>query len=340
MQLGNGRWESTTFNSRLQPTQIALGKTAPTVNGQGQTVYSTELLKLDYQYGDLNWDGTVLSGTNNGNLAKQTITVASVGATAGFTAVQNYDYDSLNRIQIASETLTPTTGPAESWTQDFRYDRYGNRTFHEDTTTTLPKECNGNTEVCASIRPIVNPSVSPSNNRLNGYTFDSSGNTTRDAENRKFIYDAENKQVKVETLSGETVTGTVGEYFYDGDGKRIKKRAYVNNVLTEETIFVYDASGRLIGEYSNQVASAQDAKVAYLTNDHLGSPRINTDVNGNVTARHDYHPFGEEIASSKRVAALGYADDSVKKRFTSYERDEETGKFDRFARGARRLCSA
>ena len=25
MQLGNGKWESTTFNSRLQPTQIALG---------------------------------------------------------------------------------------------------------------------------------------------------------------------------------------------------------------------------------------------------------------------------------------------------------------------------
>ncbi len=25
MQLGNGHWESTTFNSRLQPTQIALG---------------------------------------------------------------------------------------------------------------------------------------------------------------------------------------------------------------------------------------------------------------------------------------------------------------------------
>ncbi len=83
-------------------------------------------MKLDYQYGDLDWDGTVLAGTNNGNVAKQTITVASVGATPGFTAVENYDYDSLNRIQIASETLTPTTGTPESWTQEFRYDRYGN----------------------------------------------------------------------------------------------------------------------------------------------------------------------------------------------------------------------
>ncbi|MBK7704487.1 MAG: RHS repeat protein [Acidobacteria bacterium] len=40
MQLGNGRWESTVFNSRLQPTQIALG----TLQNQ------TDKLKLDYIY--------------------------------------------------------------------------------------------------------------------------------------------------------------------------------------------------------------------------------------------------------------------------------------------------
>jgi RHS repeat-associated protein len=160
---------------------------------------------------------------------------------------------------------------------------------------------------------------------LIGYTFDNAGNTTRDVENRKFTYDAENKQVKVQTVDGSgSPTGLIGEYVYDGDGKRVKKRAYENDVLTEETIFVYDASGKLIGEYSNQVASAQDAKVAYLTNDHLGSPRINTDINGNVTARHDYHPFGEEVGSSKRAPGIGYAEDTVRKQFTGYERDTES----------------
>ena len=34
MQLGNGRWESTVFNSRLQPTQIALGVT-PSAHADG-----------------------------------------------------------------------------------------------------------------------------------------------------------------------------------------------------------------------------------------------------------------------------------------------------------------
>ncbi|RMG01753.1 MAG: hypothetical protein D6735_11320, partial [Acidobacteria bacterium] len=92
------------------------------------------------------------------------------------------------------------------------------------------------------------------------------------------------------------------------------------------------ASGRLVAEYSTIVANSTDAKVAYLTNDHLGSPRINTDANGNVTARHDYNPFGEEIGTlavvpgspQPRTAALGYQSDSVRQKFTGYERDNES----------------
>jgi hypothetical protein len=91
--------------------------------------------------------------------------------------------------------------------------------------------------------------------------------------------------------------------------------------MQEMNNFVYDLSERLIAECSAQVANTTGAKVAYLTNDHLGSPRINTDAkfdnggnpypsrnhfgsprvntdaNGVVTARHDYHPFGEEIGT-------------------------------------------
>ncbi|MFN6963474.1 MAG: RHS repeat domain-containing protein [Pyrinomonadaceae bacterium] len=91
----------------------------------------------------------------------------------------------------------------------------------------------------------------------------------------------------------------------------------------ETTIFVYDAGAKLIAEYSTVVAPVQDAKVAYLTADHLGSPRINTDANGNVTARHDYHPFGEEISTAQRTTGLGYDGDTIRKQFTGYERDNE-----------------
>ncbi len=270
MQLGNGKWESTVFNSRLQPTQIALG-----------TIQSGhDKLKLNYDYG---------TTANNGNVLSQTITVPTVGTSNGFTAVQTYDYDSLNRLKDATETISST----ETWKQVFSYDRYGNRNFVTGSgqTTTLGG-CP--TEVC-------NPAISPSTNRITstGYSYDASGNTTEDAEDRTFIYDAENKQIEVRGAQ----SNVIGQYVYDGDGKRVKK--YVPS-SGETTIFIYDATGKLVAEYSTIVASPQDAKVAYLTNDHLGSPRINTDANGAVTARHDYHPFGEEIFTSQRATGVGY----------------------------------
>jgi hypothetical protein len=167
MQLGNGRWESTTFNSRLQPTQIALGATSG----------ATDLLDLDYSYG---------TTANNGNVLSQTITVPTVGANTGFTAVQTYNYDSLNRLKDATENITPHGGSqSQSWKQTFTFDRYGNRNFDEANTTFagFDKLCSSNTELCADLRKKLNPSINPSNNRFTSgqdYGFDSGGNTIGD----------------------------------------------------------------------------------------------------------------------------------------------------------------
>ena len=48
----------------------------------------------------------------------------------------------------------------------------------------------------------------------------------------------------------------------------------------ETTIFVYDASGVVIAEYSGEAAA--EPRVSYLTTDHLGSPRVVTDKRGAV----------------------------------------------------------
>jgi RHS repeat-associated protein len=294
MKLGNNRWETTQFNSRLQPTQIGLGLGSATPN----------ILKLDYSYG---------TTANNGNVTSQTITVP--GLANPF--VQAYTYDELNRISTAEET----NNSIQTWKQAFTYDRYGNRNFDEANTTTLPKNCGTtpNFTVCAADKKIVNPAIDPANNRLDtddDYAFDNSGNTTTDAEGRTFVYDAENKQIEVIDNSV-----TVGEYFYDGDGKRIKK---IVPATGETTIFVYDAAGKQVAEYSTIVQTGGNAKTIYTVNDHLGSPRINTDGVGAVVARHDYHPFGQEIATVQRTGGFGYATDTVRKQFTGYERDGET----------------
>ena len=232
--------------------------------------------------------------------------------------IQTYTYDSLNRLDDANETSNGT----QTWRQDFSYDRYGNRNFVEANTSFagFDKLCNGNTELCSALRKQLNPGINnANNNRMNSgqdYTYDASGNTLTDANGQTFVYDGENKQVKASNSGG-----TVGEYYYDGDGKRVKKHVPSTG---ETTIFVYDAADKQIAEYSTIVANSTDAKVAYLTADHLGSPRINTDVNGAVTARHDYHPFGEEIYTSQRTTALNYSADTLRKQFTGYERDDET----------------
>ncbi|MDQ3744168.1 MAG: hypothetical protein M3444_07285, partial [Acidobacteriota bacterium] len=94
VKLGNGLWEHTNFNSRLQPTQIGLGTSSTT----------SETLQLDYSYGTAN---------NNGNVRTQTITVP--GMTQPY--VQSYEYDELNRLKSAEEVNTQinTTGP--TWKQ-------------------------------------------------------------------------------------------------------------------------------------------------------------------------------------------------------------------------------
>lgn len=285
MQLGNGRWESTRFNSRLQPTKIAVDSTQ----------LSDNILKLEYSYGTTH---------NSGNILSQQITIPTVGGNPEFVASQNYQYDSLNRLTEASETVPNQTG----WQQTFVYDRYGNRRFDtaQNRTTTLPVNCA--TAVC-------NPEINQSNNRLIGTSFDSAGNTTVDANSQQYLYDGENKLVEARDAAGNLL----GKYWYDGDGKRVKK--YVP-ATGEVTVFVYDASGKTVEEYSTKLSDAP--QVAYLTSDHLGSPRLNTGPSGAVVSRHDYRPFGEEIFSTSRNTGNGYDSDEVRKKFTKYERDEET----------------
>ncbi len=260
IRLGNGHWESTQFNARLQPTQIALGLTAG----------ATNLLKLDYSYG---------TTQNNGNVQSQTITVP--GLSDPF--VQAYTYDSLNRLLSASETNN--TSPV--WKQTFTYDRYGNRNIDEANTTTLTKACgtSPNFTVCTADRKKENPAVNASDNRFTSgqdYTYDLTGSITADADSQSYIYDGENKMVQASNGGGP-----LGTYYYDGDGERVKK--VVPN--GETTVFVYDASGKMVAEYSTELNSTP--QTSYLTSDSLGSPRINTNTDGAVISRHDYRPFGE-----------------------------------------------
>ncbi len=72
------------------------------------------------------------------------------------------------------------------------------------------------------------------------------------------------------------------------------------------------------------------AKLQWLVADQLGTPRLVVDKSGSLASvsRHDYLPFGEELfaGTAGRTTAQGYSPaDGLRQKFTTKERDNETG---------------
>ncbi len=279
MKLGNGLFETAKYNNRLQAIEMGLGNSTSTTN----------LWKVNYNYGTIE---------NNGNIKSQTVNSGSVVFN------QSYQYDSLNRITEAKEV----SNSVETWKQTFGYDRFGNRTQFSQVIENQQFAINNQTL----------PQVDIANNRFTtgqGYEYDLNGNIIKDTQNRQFTFDGNNKQTEVKNANNQVI----GNYFYDGEGSRVKKVT-----ATETVIFVYNAVKQLVAEYSTQVNT--NPQVTYLTNDNLGTPRIKTNAQGQTISRNDYLPFGENLYTSQRTATSKYGvQDNVKQGFTGYERDGETG---------------
>ncbi len=208
----------------------------------------------------------------------------------GLTLAQSYGYDGLNRLISASET--------GSWVQTYNYDQYGNMW--------MPSSSLGAPPVGPGA-PTANV-YTTANNRNANSTYDAAGNLTVFGT-VAVAYDAENRQK----------TAGSNSYAYDGAGQRVGK-----TTPSGTTTFVYDAFGQLAAEYSTAVVTNL-CKTCYLSTDHLGSTRLVTDGSGNVVARHDYAPFGQEIvAGVNGRTSLWGASDNVAQKFTGYGRDTET----------------
>ncbi len=301
--LGNGLTETTAYNSRLQPTQMAAGG----------------LLTLDFTYGTTD---------NNGNVRTQTIAAAPVG----LNVTQHYRYDGVNRLTIAAEGAQPTQDdvcPAGAiWCRDYAYDAFGNRA------------ASGSAVGLGT--PSSLAAFNSANNRLltgSWAEYDASGNQTDFKYpsvgpcNQRFAeYDAENKMKAFGQAVNVNPTGApdcpdvnnrvaIATYAYDGDGNRVQKV-----VGGETTTYVYDAFGRLAAEYSTAGPSGTGG-IEFRTTDHLGSTRLVTDGAGAAITWRDFFPFGEEIPGSatyNRVGTEYNQTSGFAQQFTGQERDEES----------------
>src|SRR5690606_2663866 len=104
---------------------------------------------------------TVDPAKNTGNIARQTLTVP------GTSFAQSYKYDSLYRLTEATEKTDTTT----NWSQEFEYDRYGNRTGIDQSIGLLIHN--------------TTPTIDVNTNRFNpsqGFTYDKNGNIVNDID--------------------------------------------------------------------------------------------------------------------------------------------------------------
>jgi RHS repeat-associated protein len=96
---------------------------------------------------------------------------------------------------------------------------------------------------------------------------------------------------------------TIGEYVYDGDGKRLQKTenstttsyiySGINTVYevnsTGSASYVYGPTGLI----AKRTTIDQESNIYFYHKDHLGSIRSVTDSSKNIIAASTYHPFGE-----------------------------------------------
>jgi len=302
------------------------GRLASVATPSGQTVA--------YGY---NAAGQVTSVAVNGTTVLSNVLYEPFGGTAGWTwgngtyAVRTYDadgkitqvdsgglktyaYDDAFRITGITDTVTP----ANSWT--YGYDSLDRLTggVSSGTTRGWSYDANGNRLTETGTAPSTY-TVSSSNNRITAisgnlprtYAYDAVGNTTGYA-GVAFSYDNRGR------MTSASYGGNSATYVYNALGQRIRRVG-----PSGTTLYMYDESGHLLGEYDGSGALVQETvwlgdtpvatlrpngssvDVFYVHTDHLNTPRLVTQPSGNAERwRWDSDPFGTN-AANENPSGLG-----------------------------------
>jgi RHS repeat-associated protein len=259
--------------------------------------------------------------------------------------VRDLSYDAADRI-IGYSHLDAVTGAAvPGLDQGFGYDGVGRLTgvTAGGSTWSITYDDNGNrTGVTLDGAPRVYATAATSNrlktidNPVRGFDHDATGNTTVDTGNGYLpTYGADGR------LSATTRLGVTTKYDYRADGLRVAK-----SVGAEQTVFVYDRSGQLLGEYdatgtplreyvwlgetpvamfTPDPANPAGAPLVYFIHaDHVDAPRVVLDRAGNVRWRWLAEPFG---ATAPQTNPGGLGSFTQNLRMPGQYADAETGLF-------------
>ena len=222
------------YNVRGQLSDVRLS-TQP--RSQSETDWNRGCLAFSYSTGQ--------SGTdNNGNLHRVE-TYAPMMDGGYYQAVDLYSYDDLNRLDVVTELPFLNGQALAGFTQDYEYDRYGNRQIRAATTTANVNRQQFDVET-ATNRLMAPDDLSRSMGQR-WMRYDNAGNLTYDVYTGRGsrAYDAENRMTSAADMSNQTST-----YTYDADGRRVRR----NTASEGEVWQVYGMDGELLAEYAATVS--------------------------------------------------------------------------------------
>ncbi len=318
---------STSMSIADNLTYLPFGPLTSLTWGSGQTLvreYNQDYQMTQQKIADLK---TAYEYDANGNIVQHQ---------NGLLGELTYTYDSLNR--LSSETSAVQQ-------QTLTYDAVGNRTNK----TTVKVGMNvfpSDSEMVYGYDDTSNRLMS-----INGATrvFDAAGNLTA-TEDQSFEYDDQNRLIRIK--KGEEVKAS---FLYNALGQRTHK---TNRLYT--TTFIYGFKGELVAEnrfdnagkkvtsqyyiwidgaplagilvkYDNQ-GSVVDRTPFFIHSDHLNTPRMVTDANGEVIWRWISDAFGVGKAEGSLSLNLRfpgqYFDDESGLHYNYYrDYDPETGRY-------------
>lgn len=241
---------------------------------------------------------------------------------------QRFGYDELGRLKTASQGT-------QSWRYD--YDATGNRTLSEATSAgstrnyTIASNSNRVTQISNPARAL---------------SYDAAGNTLSDGNGGSAYTAVYNHEGRLAQLTGSG--GTVMKLVYNAQGQRVRKQIGSNPAV----YYAYDLQGQLLGEYTlvgtqykplieyiwlegqpvavvrptpGAPANADNSsqEVFYVHTDHLGAPRVATDLAGNTRWRWlGGEPFGVSPAETN---PNGLGDLNITLRFPGQQYDGFVG---------------
>lgn len=129
---------------------------------------------------------------------------------------------------------------------------------------------------------------------------------------------------RVDFYQGTTLIGTAAASPYNVSWNNVTSGTYSVTAKAMDNLGAQTSSTAV----SVTVNAQAVADIRWVVADQLGTPRMSFDETGSLAgvSRHDYLPFGEELTAGGRMTSPGYGTaDGARQKFTSKERDNETG---------------